>query len=349
MSHDFSVGKFDSTKSVYFLNSTNESKKEVETLQPTNQTENDKKLSKSAKYMLGATAVATAVIGGLLLKRYTNPSSADFKFFKKIGGHFEKGKAFLKEKAYSGKLYSISKNGEMRIIEYKDGIMQSSQKINKGLLAKKDYFYHPNGKIKEVKSYLADSQGNINLDKQTTFTTNGSIKTTNAKGEVISEVKVKADERLAYDADKCITTQSKLYTKGKEYTYIKDGKVIIKEDISINDDYQRVCTNNLLTGEITNKKVYNNGSYDVSISGWVEKGCWDTGKVEHFDSNGTYMGYSEVTRKSEHFDGPDPFSNRGSGWRERYEYNKYDANNKLIDHDSHTETDWWEPYDMTYF
>lgn len=345
MSQNFSIGQIDSIKKAYFLGDTNEFNKK--TTPAIAETEDKQKLTKSAKYILGATAISATVLGGLLLKKYTNPSSANFKFFQKIGGHFEKGKAFIKQKAYTGKLWSVSKDGEMRIIEYKDGLIQNSQKYSKNLLSKKEYFYHPNGKLKEVQSYSADSNGKMSLVKRSTFSPNGSSRVTNADGKVISSVKVKADEPLAYGADVCI------FQKGKNstyYTYFKDGKKIIKDEIRIDGDDKYIWTKDFLTGENTSKKVYKDGSYDILNSGsWVSKGYWHDGKVEHFDSKGNPIGFSEITSTSKHFDGPDSHSYRGSRTETQYEYKKYDASHKLVDYDSHTETDWWEPYDMTYF
>ena len=300
-----------------------------------NKESNDNTMKKSTKIMLGATAVAATIIGGLLSKKYTNPSSANFKFFKKIGGHFDNGKAFIKGKAYTGRLWSMSKNGEMRIIEYKNGIIQNSQKRNKGLLSsQKDYSYYSNGKLKEVKSYSRNSQGSISLNKQSTFTINGGIKTTNAKGEVISEVKVKADEPLAYDADKCISKKAGYTT---DYFYIKDGKKIIEENIRIGDDYKSIWTEDLLTGKTTNKRVYNNGSCDI-----LKEGYWggNNSEVEHVNRYGQTTGYTRIEKESisyersfiESMDCPRESYYDGDRVR-RWEEKTFDANHKLI----HTE------------
>jgi hypothetical protein len=103
------------------------------------------KENKSFNTMLGVTALAASVVAGLALRGRHNALKAlkeatskaeefsnlklknlDIDLFKKLG-KFEKGKALLGDKPFTGSIYT--KNGYE--ISYKDGVLQSSQSITR--------------------------------------------------------------------------------------------------------------------------------------------------------------------------------------------------------------------------
>lgn len=82
---------------------------------------------KLALTLAGLATVGVATIGvALAIKKGKIPSELTMDNFKKIG-NFEKGKAFVKGKPYTGIIDVVNKNGKFQM-EYVDGVLKSSTK-----------------------------------------------------------------------------------------------------------------------------------------------------------------------------------------------------------------------------
>lgn len=85
---------------------------------------------KLALALAGLATVGVATIGtALAIKKGKMPSELTMDNFKKIG-NFEKGKAFVKGKPYTGIIDVVNKNGKFQM-EYVDGVLKSSTKLEK--------------------------------------------------------------------------------------------------------------------------------------------------------------------------------------------------------------------------
>lgn len=92
---------------------------------------------------LGVAGIATVSIASML-KKGKLPSTLSIDDFKKIGS-FEKGKAFVKGKPYTGTINVINSKGKFNL-QYVNGVLESSTNVEKSL---KKVYSEANG-IKKI-------------------------------------------------------------------------------------------------------------------------------------------------------------------------------------------------------
>lgn len=145
MAQDFSVDKIGLKNKTYFLGDISEPQKEVSAPK---QDENDKKLSKSAKYMIGATALATAVVAGIAIARNIKKGKA-LEAARKAQEAARKAEqeakeaerleynAVCRENNYIYKTYKEINNNAKESAEVfkKHGITKEEDRINKDYVA----------------------------------------------------------------------------------------------------------------------------------------------------------------------------------------------------------------------
>lgn len=96
---------------------------------------------------LGVAGIATVSIASML-KKGKLPSALSIDDFKKIG-NFEKGKAFVKGKPYTGTINVINSKGKFNL-QYVNGVLESSTNVEKSL---KKVYSEANG-IKKIETYF---------------------------------------------------------------------------------------------------------------------------------------------------------------------------------------------------
>ena len=138
-----------------------------------------------------------------------------FDDFKKIG-RFEKGKALINGKGFSGEL--TTKTGTM--VEYKNGMLNMS--IIPGKNGNNIYKYYNNGRIRQIHDYTKKVGTYFSSDGRLSWTTTGDVKRIGADGTVT---------RSKFDF---ITRNGKTYQIEQD---IKTGRIIDQQLYSGLDEF----------------------------------------------------------------------------------------------------------------
>lgn len=204
--------------------------------------------------ILAAAATATAAIAGIAIYNHKKSlTNLNIDKFKKIGS-FEKGKATIKNKPFSGEITVPNKNGKI-IMEYKDGnLVQStkysplrkplsSEMVDVPIMTKT---YETKDGIKTIKQFLySHADGFDNIKSEMTKTP---YKTTTIKSdEIIAESS--GFHSFPHDTFKTIAKkqQDGTWTATKEIAETPKNRYYSK--------YWRKKTINTKTGEVINNEV----------------------------------------------------------------------------------------------
>lgn len=226
-------------------------------------------------------------------------------FIKTKNGHVIKENGIITKTFSNGKHVNI-------IADFKNGKPIESKKYwDEKLRGIKKYSYDENEKLSQLETFRDGCFDEPYF--KTKYTPNGSSITTkkdgrHGEGTVIREIKTKKDSPLQYDADVSV---SKFNRAGSKTKYLKDGKKIIEETENYSSVYgnygnpksvglqpnihhlpcRYIDVLDNKTGEITHKRIYANGAYDIDKT----SRSFQTGsKIEHFDSDGKRTGFSKI-------------------------------------------------------
>ena len=201
MAQDFSVDKIGLKNKTYFLGDTNEPQKEVSAPK---QDENDKKLSKSAKYMIGATALATAVVAGIAIART-----------------IKKGKALEAAR----KAHEAAEIEHQKIIQKAQNIIDKEKDIHSAIEKEDRYFNKTYNKINKsarnsaetFDTYYKKQECIANVKKSLRQKTpiNAETIETRLKPELKEGSWAKEDMKAYYESDCVQVDKSDLYTSYK--------------------------------------------------------------------------------------------------------------------------------------
>ncbi len=215
MAQDFSVDKIGLKNKTYFLGDTNEPTKEVSSPKPD---ENDKKLSKSAKYMIGATALATAVVAGIAIAR-----------------NIKKGKALEAAR----KAHEAAEIEHQKIIQKAQNIIDKEKDIYSAIEKEDRYFNKTYNKINKsarnsaetFDTYYKKQECIANVKKSLRQKTpiNAETIDTRLKPELKEGAWAKEDMKAYYESDCVQVDKSNLYTSYKNFS--ADGKLIKEKRI----------------------------------------------------------------------------------------------------------------------
>ncbi len=215
MAQDFSVDKIGLKNKTYFLGDISEPQKEVSAPK---QDENDKKLSKSAKYMIGATALATAVVAGIAIAR-----------------NIKKGKALEAAR----KAHEAAEIEHQKIIQKAQNIIDKEKDIHSAIEKEDRYFNKTYNKINKsarnsaetFDTYYKKQECIANVKKSLRQKTpiNAETIDTRLKPELKEGAWAKEDMKAYYESDCVQVYKSNLCTSYKNFS--ADGKLVKEKRI----------------------------------------------------------------------------------------------------------------------
>ncbi len=227
--------KVDSKIQTNNLNNVNSAKTSNQVSESKPETE-DKKLSKSAKYMIGASALAATIALGVIGHKNNwwrktardgqdivkNTCEMTLKAFNDAENKFEKGTAkFSNGKLFSGKLTSKMKDGKDLILEYESGKLTSAQKLDGGKRSySKTYTYDEDGVLTNIWRGHFDASQNTYINEQIYMHNPYYIRD---KGIIVKNI---SGNQLIQNAK----TGKILRNRGKDYFYNPDGGLNHTED-----------------------------------------------------------------------------------------------------------------------
>ncbi|MEE3348739.1 MAG: hypothetical protein VZR09_01735 [Candidatus Gastranaerophilaceae bacterium] len=200
----------------------------------------DAKISKSAKYMIGATALAATIALGVIGHKNNWWRNAEkesknlvddvqetltemtAEAFEKAGNKIEKGIAKLSDGTlYSGKITTNTNSGNGMVLEYKNGKLNSAKKLDgEKVIYTKSYTYDDDGVLTDVwKSYFDAAQ---NASNNTRIYMHNPCYIRD-KGLIIKNI---SGNQFIQDAK----TGKILRNRGKDYFYNPDGSLNCTKD-----------------------------------------------------------------------------------------------------------------------
>ena len=276
MSQDFLVGKVDAAKKAYFLGGINEPKKEAAEV---SEADSDKKLSKSAKIMIGATALATAVVAGIAIAKNIQKGKVKAEA-EAIAEAIAKAEAEARAKA-EAEAQELRLLKKARVQRREEQAMQKAARHSGGHVtyydaAKERYISLTPQEASRFEqeaakqhAQAAEYVANLKQTLRSKTPVNSETIDARLKPEIKEGAWAKEDMKAYYESDCAKVEKSNLYTSYKNFS--ADGKLVKEkriytasseygegttETICINKNGTRVSEIKTPDGELIQTRVY---------------------------------------------------------------------------------------------